>query len=493
MTIIDAMTDENLFRPFFRDLFTWRAWIVALKGIFALPIYEDEAALFREHTGRQELPEAQAREAWFIVGRRGGKSRIAALIAVFLACFRSYKKVLSPGERGVVMVLACDRHQAKVLLRYIAGCLESVPMLSRLVERRTEEAIDLTNGISLEVHTASFRAVRGRTVVAALLDELAFWRSEESTNPDVEILNAIRPAMATVPGAMLLGISSPYRRAGVLWEAFREHYGQEGDVLVWKASTQQMNPEVPEEVIARAYQEDEAVASAEYGAEFRADLEAFISREAVEGCIISGRRELPVVSGVSYCGFVDPSGGSADGFTLAISHSDGGVRVLDVVREVRPPFSPEAVVEQYAELLKRYGIRSVFGDRYAGEWPREQFRKHGVDYVPSERSKSEIYLELLPPLNSGRIELLDHDRLVQQLVRLERRTSRSGKDSVDHAPGGHDDLINAAAGALVNAQALGPFLPDDIENYIVRAPGHVPIGEELRMLPDDPGADHDVL
>ena len=149
-----------------------------------------------------------------MVGRRGGKSLIAALVAVFLACFRDYRKILAPGERGTVMVIAADRRQARGVFRYIAGFLDAVPMLARMVESRTKEVIDLTNRVTIEVHTANFRAIRGYTVIAAICDEIAFWRSEESANPDTEILNGLRPGMATVPEALLLCISSPYARRG---------------------------------------------------------------------------------------------------------------------------------------------------------------------------------------------------------------------------------------------------------------------------------------
>ena len=78
-------------------------------------------------------------------------------------------------------------------------------------------------------------------------------------------------------------------------------------------------------------------------------------------------------------------------------------------------------------------------------------RGHSVAVEPSERSKSEIYKEFLPLLNSGTVELLDVARLHAQLVGLERRTARGGRDSIDHAPGAHDDLANASAGVLVLA------------------------------------------
>ena len=113
-------------------------------------------------------------------------------------------------------------------------------------------------------HTASFRSVRGYTVVAAILDEVAFYRSEESANPDHELVNALRPAMATLPAALLLAISSPYARRGVLWHAYRCHHGQEGDVLVWQAPSRVMNPRVPEALVAQALAEDEAATRAEY-------------------------------------------------------------------------------------------------------------------------------------------------------------------------------------------------------------------------------------
>ena len=153
----------------------------------------------------------------------------------------------------------------------------------------------------------------------------------------------------------------------------------------------------------------------------------------------------------NYIAFVDPSGGSSDAMTLAIAHTEGTTQILDAIRECKPPFSPEAVTEEYAKLVREYRCTSVYGDRYGGEWPREQFRKHGVNYEPSEKPKSELYRDLLPLLNSTAADLLEHDKLVTQLISLERRTSRGGKDSIDHPPGGHDDVANAVAGALVLA------------------------------------------
>lgn len=453
-TILNAMDDAALFGSLFSGE-TWRSWRALLVALFGLAATPEQAELIRRCTGRTTAPTAPAKELFCIVGRRGGKSRIAALLAVFLACFRKYDAVLAPGEVGVVMLIATDRKQARVLKRYIAGLLRAVPMLAAMIASETAEGIELRNRIVIEVHTASFRAIRGYTVVAALIDEIAFLPVEGSANPDAELLAALRPAMATIPGALLIAISSPYAQRGELYKAYRDHFRRDGDpVLVWQADTRTMNPTVPQVVIDNAYREDAAVATAEYGAQFRRDVETFISREAVEACMVAGRFELPVMPGVVYEDGFDAAGGSgSDEQSLAIAHSElregRWIHILDYVTSVKPPFSPQNVVEDFCQDLKRYGITKACGDRYAGEWPREQFVKHGIEYVLTDKPKSDLYKELLPLINSGSVELLHHPKLATQLCALERRTARGGRDTIDHPPSGHDDLVNAAAIALV--------------------------------------------
>jgi hypothetical protein len=453
ISILDAIDSPEIWAGWFRDPKTWAPWRSFLSVLFGLPLSAADLELFRRCTGRQHPPAGGFTEAWLVIGRRGGKSFILALIAVFLAVFRDWKPYLSPGEVGTVKIIAVDRKQARVIHKYCRALLTKVPAFASLINRDTDDEIVLNNSITIEVQTASFRSTRGYTCIAALCDEIAYWRSDETaSNPDSEILRALRPAMATIPDAMLLCASSPYARRGELYSAWRRHHGRDGPVLTWQAATRTMNSTVPQAFIDEQIERDPAGAAAEYGAEFRSDIEGFISREVVDAAVVPGRHELPRLSNVAYRGFVDPSGGGADAMTLAIAHRDpSGTVVLDLVRERRPPFSPEQVAAEFAGTLRAYGIHRVTGDHYAGEWPREQFAKHGVRYETSDRSKSEIYLESLPFLNSGRIELLDHPRLISQLCGLERHTARSGKDSIDHAPGSHDDLINSALGALLLA------------------------------------------
>jgi hypothetical protein len=217
-----------------------------------------------------------------------------------------------------------------------------------------------------------------------------------------------------------------------------------------------MNPSLPQFVVDRAIERDPHAAAAEYLAEFRRDIESFVPLEAAQACVISGVRERAPRRGVTYSAFADPSGGSADSFALAIGHTELDFVLIDSLREIKAPFSPENAVGELAALLKSYRISSICGDRYAGEWPKEQFAHFSIIYEPSPKSKSQLYIDLLPLINSERIALLDHPALISQLTSLERRTARGGRDSIDHLPRGHDDLANAVAGlAAINNQYAG--------------------------------------
>ena len=156
----------------------------------------------------------------------------------------------------------------------------------------------------------------------------------------------------------------------------------------------------------------------------------------------------PARRGIEYVAFADPSGGSVDSFTLAVGHYDHIKQtvVLDCLREVTAPFSTEKAVEDLCATLRDYNVHSIQGDRYAGAWPVEAFIRYNMAYEQSAAPKSDLYRDLVPFLNSQRIALLDHPKLVGQLTSLERRVARGGKDSIDHPPSGHDDIANAVAG-----------------------------------------------
>jgi hypothetical protein len=200
-----------------------------------------------------------------------------------------YRSVLSPGEAAAIMCLAVDKAQAAIISRYTAAYFQKVALLRGLVKRETSDGLELSTGAELSVLASNFRNVRGRSIACVVMDEVAFWRSELTSNPDTETYAALVPSLATIPGSMLIGISTPYRRAGLLFSKWKDFFGQDDDdVLVVHGASRAFNPTIPRRVVEDALKRDAAAARSEWLAEWRDDIAAFLSRELI-GCGRPGR------------------------------------------------------------------------------------------------------------------------------------------------------------------------------------------------------------
>jgi hypothetical protein len=452
ITIDHALSDCNLLGAALGEQRTWQTWRTVLKAAFGLRLSADEAKAFADVAGNRTPPTKRVRELWAIIGRRGGKSRMAAALAVYLACFGKHK--LAKGELGMVLVLAASQAQARTVFEYVKGFLDASPILRQEVLGNTAHELTLRSGIVIAVHSNSFRTVRGRTLIACIFDEVAFWRDESSALPDLETYRAVLPSLATTNG-MLVAISTPYRKLGLLHQKHRDHFGQDGDeVLVVQGTTKQFNPTLSDQTIATQRQADPTSASSEWDAEFRNDIASFLDDELIDAAVEYGRPlELPPRSTGFYKAFVDASGGTGnDSYTIAIAHKErNGDReafVIDLVRGTQGKFDPVEVTKEYAALVKQYRCSTVQGDFYGAEWVAGAWRSTGITYVKSELPKSQIYLECVPLFTRGLVRLPDHAKLLRELRLLERHVHRSGKDTVDHARGMHDDYANSVCGVL---------------------------------------------
>jgi hypothetical protein len=446
-----VIADAQLLGPYFAGA-SWATWRAILKAAYAEPLNDDELTLFRTVAGERDPPRRRVRELVVIAGRRSGKDSIASGIAT-AAAIMNYTPYLRPGERASILCLAVDRAQARIVHRYVAGYFRDNALLRPLLRREDEDGLELTNNVEIIIATNSFRAVRGRTIACAIFDEAAFWRDENFANPDFEVYNAVMPSLVTLPEAILVIITTAYRRSGLAYAKYAASFGQnDDDVLVIYGPSTAFNPLLPQSVIDAALVRDPEAAAAEWFSQFRSDISDFIDRELIESAIDRGITVRPQ-TGFYHKAFADPSGGRGDAFTAAIAHEEpaGNRVVLDCLYERRAPFDPSSVVADIARLLRSYNLNEITGDRYAAGWVVDGFGKELINYVQSERDKSELYLDALPLFTTGRARLLDNERLLHQLVGLERRTARGGRDRVDHAPGAADDLANAACGALVLA------------------------------------------
>jgi hypothetical protein len=456
LSVARAISPGGILADHFRGP-TWDRWRAVLKAAGGEALTKAELKLF-QGVAQRNPPRKPVSELWLICGRSAGKDSVASAVAT-VAATCDYSARLRPGEMATILRLAVDRTQASIVLNYIRGNFASSPLLKQLIVRETAEGLELANNVEIVVATNSFRSIRGRTVVCAVLDELAFWRDESSSNPDEEIYTALLPALARVPGSVLIGISSPFKKAGLLYRKWRESYGKDDpECLVVRGGSRLFNETLPQSVIDRALARDPVSAAAEWLAEWRSDVSDFISRDVLAAVVMDGVHELPYASGVNYGAFIDPAGGSgADSMALAIGHRDqDGLAVVDCIRVWDPPFSPEQVADEVAGVLRSYHVHRLVGDRFAGEWGREPFARRGFGYEIAKRSKSDYYLAALPILNSHKCRLLEHQRGIVQLAGLERRSIRGGADKVDHVQNAHDDIANVIAGVLVEVGGGGP-------------------------------------
>lgn len=158
MDIIDVLNDQKLLGQFIKDEKTWAAWFSFLKCFFALPPGPEDMSLYRSCTGRHQWPLRGFSEAYLIIGTRGGKSIITALLSCFLAVFKNWD--LSPGELAYVILIAPSKKQATIIKNYLSGFFNENQFLKPYLSKETAEEIQLTNGVVISCLSSDYRTIR---------------------------------------------------------------------------------------------------------------------------------------------------------------------------------------------------------------------------------------------------------------------------------------------------------------------------------------------
>ena len=465
VTIDRAMNDRNLLGAALGDPESWRTWTAVLRATFGLPLSKDDCERFAIVAGDRASPTHRVSELWAVLGRRSGKTRMAAAICVFIGTLEKHR--LAPGEIGYVLLLAASRSQASVAFQYVIGFRQASPILRQQIESNTADEVKLKGNIIIGVHSNSYRTLRGRTLLAIIGDETSFWRDDTSASPDVETYRACIPALAAARG-IWIGISTGYRKMGLLYQKWNDHFGRDdNDVLVIQGGTEVFNPTLDRAIIEKAKANDPEAAESEWGGGWREDISAFLDEATIDAAIDNARPlELPPRPNFTYHAFSDASGGRKDAFTVCIGHREGDRIICDVIRGKRPPFDPQAVTAEFALLLKEYGLTSVTGDNYSAAWVETAWKDNGISYERSELAKSGLYLESLPLFVRGIVAIPDHPILARELRLLERRTSRQGRDAVDHGRNGSDDHANSLCGLFYLLSRKSHYSYDDTLMWI---------------------------
>ncbi len=479
--IIDALSDPNLIGAGLAPdgkIETWRNWFVIVRAALGLghTLNDEELALFKRLSGGRDVPKRRVRRCVVFAGRRSGKSNVTSAIGLGTALFAD-TSMLKPGEVGHVMVVSPTRDQSSSIMNYAEGMASASPLIARRISGRTAETLSLNDGrVALTVNAASHRTTRGKTLLSAIIDEATQLRDSESATPDVELVRALTPGLLSTDGTLWV-ISSAYRKAGWMYDQWKQHFGQDtDDVLVIQAATFDLNLTITEESILAAIADDPEANRAEYLSEHRDDIGSLIDDATVEAAINYGRpAELPFIredmKQVTF--FADISGGRHDASTLCGGFKDRDGNFIPIGLWGRDaPHDPAAVIAEFAAIIKRYGAHRVVSDNYAGTFVSGNFERHGIKFTRSSMVKSTIYLESVPHFMQGKVELIDHKKALRELRLLERRVSKSGRDTVDHPKNGSDDYINSLLGCLVHvmkpqrkATFVGPQFCDAYGNW----------------------------
>ena len=337
ITLTQALADPELFGKTFEAPSFW-TWKAVAKVIDGLPLNEHEAKLFRECTGRTQLPAGPVHRIINLTGRRGGKDRFLSSVAVWRAALCcDWRKHISPGEQAVVLLLGADKRQAGILRRYCEGLLQQ-PRLRREIVRQAGGIIEFRNEAMLEVATNDARLIRGRSAIAVLGSEASHWKTDEAAaSNDEEVVGAATPSMAMCPdgGLLMLG-SSVYRKRGYMYRKFRQLHGNDdAEDIVWFAPSSVMNPSLPASAIDKALEEDAAKARAEFLNIWREDLSDFIPADVLDACTDWGVSERPPLpnGAIKYIAWADAAGGTGKEFFCVGDRAQGNQRSY---RRARP-------------------------------------------------------------------------------------------------------------------------------------------------------------
>ena len=479
--------------------------LTLLKAFYGRPLSPAELEIWAECTGGREYPERPFSELTLVSGARSGKnSYIETPILLYESIFGGF--VPNPGETVAVVLVAQDARAAQLSHRLAREYLRRSPLLSKNLVGETKDRLTLSNGIEFRTYPCTSKSIYGYSIVAGGMDEVARFPFEGAADSDEDVQAAILRGMAHYGGrSKLVKVSSPSSRAGLLYSDFQRSFGKSDRYrLVWRSTSEKMAPGIADAAFIQRMREADPLRAARlFDAEFAEDVNVFLTAEAVEAATDYRVRERLAEPGAEYIFALDAAGHGEDAFTLAGVRYEGKTAAEFKVEQVfgkawEKPRSGvrnlEVTTQEAAEIVRRYGVRKVYGDRVTGGWVQEAFERQGVRYVyPTIKrdgkdvyvTRSMGYLEAAPLLRAGRLRILDDEPTRRELRNLEQRGDR-----VDHPAGGSDDRANAVM--LAAAMAVQTIVKPGFALVSVVSTEVGPDGRRVATINSEPESGHDL-
>lgn len=392
------------------------------------------------------------------VGRRGGKSLLADVIALYDALVRDHlRNKMLAGENRITSVICPRLDQAQAHILNIAARLAHAPRLRKLLLQQTADELLFANGSTIRAFPCSARGIRGGAWSSCILDEFGhFLTSEEGNAAGDRVLEAAMPSLAQFgEDGWLVVISTPLWKQGAFWTLCqRAESGNFPYMYSLHATTAEMNPAIPKVWLEQRKLEDPDLYRREFEAEFVDGTSAFLNSTDVLAC----QRERGILApqdGTSYAGAIDPAF-SRDNFALGIAHRQGDLVVLDGVWTWRRE-GYEGTLDQVVQVASRYRVKSLRTDQFSAQAVIEGLARRNLhcQAIPWDQDgKWQAYSRMKALINTRGLELPKDDLLAGELMQLEARTTPAGAVRIAAAGGGHDDRASVLA-ALVD-QLEGP-------------------------------------
>jgi hypothetical protein len=431
--------------------------------------------LYNEHLPK--YPGKEFPEAWLIGGRRIGKTDVFASTDVaYEAVCGGHEEYVRKGQPAMIMLVAQDLRMARYSLHFVKAAIESSPVGAKLIKNVTADSIELHNSVTVACVPPTLKAIRGYAIPVAVLDEVGVWYQEsDSANPDYEIYRALKPAQLQFPHRKIVGISTPWNKAGLLYRFFAA--GTEGSklpsgqseyqgILVLHSTTAGMaNPIVRRTDLEQDFNRDEANFARESLAVFQDSISGFIPSILVEKATDYGVSFRKPHEGLTYVAAIDP-GFKRDAFALTIVHNQEGLIIHDYSQRwlgtQSQPLEPAVIIEELIPILRAYGLMMLYSDQYHLESLQQLFLERGITMLGETytgQSKSAKYGNLQQLFFQGRIRLLDNPDLLREVKQLERKLAPSGIVHVEAPAGQHDDLASTLCLAVSNVMHLATLPP----------------------------------
>jgi hypothetical protein len=479
------------------------AWRSVVKAVYGTPLDDEELALFRTLSGLDSPPDGGADEFLAVVGRRGGKSETIARVAVFEAIHGGHQVALAPGQTALIPIISPLREQSQEILGFVRG-LAKLKQVRRFVDGEpTRDGVRFTTGIEVRVTTADAVSVSGPTVVCAIRDEFAKFPDDSSAMPDRVIDDSLRPSLAPLAGAprrRMIGITSAFIKSGVAYETDRNCFSKpDADVLVARGSTEQFNPSIDREWLAKQRKRvGRHVYEREYLAEWAdAISEGWFGVEVVDKCVDVDVEFRDPEPGIKYVVAIDQAF-AGDLFAVTVAHGEQRsgklpLLVVDYVTAWKPPHKGALDVDRCVERVKgicdEYVVSTVLCDQHCYHPLEKLFGEAGIDLVQrawSATGKAPTYREVRDAMVAGRVRLLDDRELVSEFKNIQGELLRSGGERIEAARG-HDDLVSStvmalhAAGENAGRARMDRVVREMSKNVPERqrafTPGYEPLGE----------------